>query len=67
MTTHPFCDLPSLSKFVICNRQSTPYDKDAELVVHDAVDSFMYKVLQHIGKEPLVLSVCTDFLNHSKV
>ena len=50
MTTVPFCNLPSLSKYVICNLQSTPYDEEAELVIHDQVDTFMLKLLNFVGK-----------------
>ena len=46
MTTSPFCDLPSLSdNYVICNRQTTPFDKGAKICIHDNVDNFMTRLL----------------------
>lgn len=49
MRTSPFCDLPSLSScFVICNRQDTPYDTQAEICIHDHIDNFMIRILNHL-------------------
>lgn len=49
MRTYPFCDLPTLSPcFVICNRQKTPYDTDAEICIHDHIDNFMLEILKYV-------------------
>ena len=51
MRTSPFCDLPSLSsRFVICNRQDTPYDSEADICFHDNIDNFMLRIFDHLCK-----------------
>ena len=58
MRTSPFCDLPSLSKcFVVCNKQNTPYDKEAKLCIHDNIDNFMKRIFNHLCKSNLTVAI----------
>eukprot|EP00116_Pleurobrachia_bachei_P008579 sb/3468841/ len=49
MGTSPFCELPSQAGcFVLCNKQTTNYDRAAKVAIHDDVNNFMERLLKHV-------------------